>query len=330
MLERSFTQVETEALALINAAKNLSSAYDSGDEMKMVEALDNNLTVWVAIKTFALDKTHKLAQETKDNLVKLSDFVASRTLRMAQNMDEKTISTFVNNNLMIAEGLLENTSLSAAEEDAFALVNSAVHMSDAKDSDSEGDLVAALDDNMKLWVAIKTMVEKKKDMPAEVKQNIMKMADFVVASTVAMGEKLDMGKVDAMINVNLQIAEGLLAGKEMSKAEEDAFALLRAAVNLANARDNKKDEELVEALEENIALWVAIGAVMEKGKSAFACDIKENLMKLSKFAVGKSIKVGQDMDYSGIDALVNMNLQICEGLLERAGGMKTSMKPSYN
>ncbi len=311
MLQRQLTNIESDALALIKIAQQLSNSYENGNEAELVQALDDNMVLWVAIKSFALNENHTLAQQTKDNLIKLSNFVASRTLQMAHNIEKETLYTFVENNLLIADGLLENTKMSITQEDAFALVNSAIHLSQAKDSEDEKELTAALDDNLQLWVAIKTVVSKRDNMPQETKENIIKIADYVAANTLKSDEKT----IEMLIKFNLEIAEGLLAGEELNKTEEDAFALLQAAIKLANAKETENQEDLVRALEENIAIWVGIKTYMSK--SGFAKEIKDNLSKISDFVVGRSMDSGKNMNYDNIEVLVNTNLQICEGLLER-------------
>ncbi len=324
MLDTQLSKIEEDAFALINVAQKLSDAFENGNEAELVQALDDNLVLWVAIKSFALNENHKLPQQTKENLIKLSNFVAARTFKMAQDIDKKTLLTFVNNNLLIADGLLENSKMNVAQEDAFALINSAVHLSQAKDSGNEIEIAKALDDNLKLWVAIKTVLNKRDAFPEEIKSNILKIANYIIANTVRPNEGLNIGAIDSMVTFNLQIAEGLLAGVKLSKTEEDALALLQAAMNLSSAKESKSQEDLVLALEENISIWVAIKTYMNQ--SSFADDIKQNLAKLSDFSVGKSMNAGKNMDFAGVDVLVNTNLQICEGLLERiSGGMKSQV-----
>jgi flagellar biosynthesis regulator FlaF len=75
----------------------------------MVTALDNNQRLWVMIKTLMKSKTSRLPEETKNNLIKLADYVAQNTIKLGQdlnNIDNKMLDSFININRQIAEGLL--------------------------------------------------------------------------------------------------------------------------------------------------------------------------------------------------------------------------------
>ncbi len=326
MLQRKLNKIESDAFALIQVANQLSDAFESGDQSALVQALDDNLVLWVAIKTYAQNGNQKLPTQTKENLIKLSNFVAARTLKMAQNVDERTVKSFVQNNLLIADGLLENSKMNQSQEDAFALISSAIHLSQAKESGDKMEITSALDDNLQLWIAIKTVINKRNALPEEIKANINKIADYVIAATLKTEQEQNIKSIDTMITFNLQIAEGLLAGVKLNQTEEDAFSLLQAAINLATAKETQNAQDLVSALEENIAIWVGIKTNMKQ--SGFAKDIKDNLLKLSSFIVGKSMTTGKNMDYQNVDILVNTNLQICEGLLERISDSRVAQNQS--
>ena len=100
---------QQEAYYLAKCGLDLSEAGKSGDKQQMVEALDNNQRLWVLIKTLMSSKNSKMPQETKDNLIKLADYVSRNTIKLGQNldnMDQKMLSCFVNINRQISEGLL--------------------------------------------------------------------------------------------------------------------------------------------------------------------------------------------------------------------------------
>lgn len=104
--------------------------------------------------------------------------------------------------------------------------------------------------------------------------------------------------------------EGLKPG------EKDAFGLVQAAVSLDQARGNKAD--LAAALEANMQLWVGIRTLAAKSDSGLPAGIRDNLSSLAGFVADTTMKHGVEIPDDTITTLVNMNLQISEGLLEGA------------
>jgi|TARA_B100000315_G_C14340444_1_gene479332 flagellar biosynthesis regulator FlaF len=107
-------------------------------------------------------------------------------------------------------------------------------------------------------------------------------------------------------------------GGNLSLAEEQAFQLSRCAIALDQARQNraKEPEELTNALNENLQVWVAIRSFAMREDSGFSDEIKENLTKLSKFVAEKTFDSPEGISEQTMDTLINVNLQISEGLLE--------------
>jgi len=112
-------------------------------------------------------------------------------------------------------------------------------------------------------------------------------------------------------------------GGNLSLAEEHAFQLSRCAIALDQARQNreKKPAELTSALNENLQVWVAIRTLSMREDSGFSDDVKDNLIKLSKFVAEKVFDSPEGISDQTMDTLINVNLQISEGLLE---GVSTS------
>ena len=102
----------------------------------------------------------------------------------------------------------------------------------------------------------------------------------------------------------------------LSTTEEDAFALIRAATNISRARKQNDAAALTIALDENLQLWTAIQTLMEKKEHPLPAQTKENLLKLSRFVVAKTIAEGCEASDKTLDTLENMNLQIARGLME--------------
>ena len=88
---------------------DLSTARENGDARELVSALDNNMQLWVYIKTLASKQDNPLPPETKSNLIKLADYVSSKTLEIGKNVDDinqKTLDSMIMTNLQISEGLM--------------------------------------------------------------------------------------------------------------------------------------------------------------------------------------------------------------------------------
>lgn len=102
---------QQEAYFLAKCGLDLSEAYKAKDEDWFVEALDNNQRLWVMIKTLMSSEKSKMPKETKDNLIKLADYVAKNTIKLGQNLDnidQKILDSLININRQISEGLLGN------------------------------------------------------------------------------------------------------------------------------------------------------------------------------------------------------------------------------
>lgn len=98
--------------------------------------------------------------------------------------------------------------------------------------------------------------------------------------------------------------------------EQDAFGLVEAAITLDQSRGDKA--RLAAALEQNLQLWVAIRTLVSDAGSALPDAVKANLQRLSDFVADTTLKKGVEISDNTITTLVNVNLQISEGLLESA------------
>ncbi len=99
---------EIEAFGLTRAAVILDRARGNRDDKtEMAWALDQNLQLWVAIKTLVGEKDCSLPANIKENLVRLSGFVADTTFRSGVEISDDEIDTLTKINLQISEGLLQ-------------------------------------------------------------------------------------------------------------------------------------------------------------------------------------------------------------------------------
>lgn len=211
---------ETEATILMNYAMALANASLSDNENVKLAALDNNLKLWVEIETSLKSAKNLLPQDIKTSLMKLSKYVERLTLSKGVKMAKTDFDSLVNINMQISEGLLEAVKNSLAKEEAFSLLKCAVDLSSARESNNLDQLVTALDNNLKLWVYIKTLASSKDTvLPNDTKNNLVKLADYVSSKTLEMGkniENINDKTLDSMIMTNLQISEGLISNQKIA------------------------------------------------------------------------------------------------------------------
>ncbi|MDD4556901.1 MAG: flagellar biosynthesis regulator FlaF [Alphaproteobacteria bacterium] len=206
-----------EANILINHALMLSKAYETNSKEEVLYALDSYLKLWVEIETSVKNAKNLLPENLKSNIVKLSKFVERTVLSKGVTLSKEDVKTLVNVNMQVATGLLEQTDNYLAIEEAISLLQCTIKLSNAKETKNSSDLVSALDENLKLWVYIKTMAKKKDSkISTETKNNLIKLADYMSAKTIEVGQNLsnfDENTLEHMINTNLQVTEGLVSNR---------------------------------------------------------------------------------------------------------------------
>ena len=111
----------------------------------------------------------------------------------------------------------------------------------------------------------------------------------------------------------------LILGATRSLAEEDALALTQAALEISRAHESKNEKRLAAALDRNMQLWVGIRTMVAVSDNPLPMPIKDNLIRLASFVAQKTFEMQNGSSIKTIEALVNTNLQIAEGLLEKRG-----------
>ena len=160
--------------------------------------------------------------------------------------------------------------MNVAEKEANVLLEKAVALSQAKTSGNDLELITALDDNMKLWVEIETSLKNAKNLlPEDIKSNLLKLSKFVERLTLSKGLKVTSSDIDCLVNINMQICRGLLESVHNTLAREEAFSLLKCAIDLSTARENDNLIELIDALDNNMKLWVYIKTLAKKEDNIF-------------------------------------------------------------
>lgn len=206
-----------------------------------------------------------------------------------------------------------------AEDEAKILMGFAQALSKASTSKNDQIKLLTLDENLKLWVEIESSLKSAKNLlPKEIKENLMKLSKFVERLTLSKGVSMSKTDFDCLANINMQISEGLLAVVRNSLAKEEAFSLLKCAVDLSSARENNDSQELVNALDNNLQLWVYIKTLAKAKETKLPEETKSNLIKLADYVSSKTLEVGKDINNINdkvIDSMINTNLQISEGLI---------------
>lgn len=106
----------------------------------------------------------------------------------------------------------------------------------------------------------------------------------------------------------------------LSLAEEQAFQLSQAAIQLDQAR-GERDKNIgpfAAALKGNLDTWVALCTIISHADCTLSDDVKRNLRRLAQFVADKTLAGVDTISNETIDSFININLQISEGLLEGA------------
>jgi flagellar protein FlaF len=108
--------------------------------------------------------------------------------------------------------------------EAWALLEAARKLNQTKDEPIE-DFRAALRANWRLWTIFQaSMIEPDCTMPDEIRGNLLGLANFIDKTTVELLAERDAKKIDALVNINRQISEGLLEGARADAARAAASA----------------------------------------------------------------------------------------------------------
>ena len=209
--------------------------------------------------------------------------------------------------------------ITVAETEAKILLDYALALSKASASNNQNEIISVLDANMKLWVEIETALKSAKNLlPDDIKSNLLKLSKFVERLTLSKGIHMTRTDFDCLININMQISEGLLTAVKNNLAKEEAFSLLKCALDLSSAKENDDIAELITALDNNLKLWVYIKTLASSKENKLPGDTKNNLVKLADYVSSRTLEIGKDvnnMNFKAIDSMIMTNLQISEGLM---------------
>mgnify|MGYP001806385814 FL=1 len=103
------------------------------------------------------------------------------------------------------------TELSIWEQDALALSQAALQLDQARADPTE--MAAALNHNLELWIGIRSLAAAEGgSLPQNVKDNLGQLFHYVAETTLRNGTAIRSDILDGLININLQLSEGLLEG----------------------------------------------------------------------------------------------------------------------
>lgn len=116
------------------------------------------------------------------------------------------------------------TNFAQVEQDTLALLQAATLLVEADTPEKVG---VALDHNLKLWVAIKTVLANDEcPLEADVKANLRNLAQFVVSTTMeATRGEIEARRLVALSRINMNISEGLLRGEQNKMVRERAYEI---------------------------------------------------------------------------------------------------------
>ncbi|KAA0582051.1 DUF2934 domain-containing protein [Azospirillum sp. B21] len=121
ILRTNFASVEQDSIVLLQAASSLLES-DSPDPDKVNIALDQNLKLWIAIKTVLLNDDCPVEPEVKANLRNLAQYVVSTTMLATQGAIETSkLVSLARLNMNIAEGLLSGQRNRMIQERAYQI-----------------------------------------------------------------------------------------------------------------------------------------------------------------------------------------------------------------
>jgi len=115
--------------------------------------------------------------------------------------------------------------------EAWALMEAARRMRDAKTADADA-LIKAVRLNWRLWTIFQSnLVDPEAPIPKPIRENMLSLSNFVDRRSVEILARPEPQLVDALININAQIAGGLMTIPETPAAPVPAPGADRQPIN---------------------------------------------------------------------------------------------------
>ena len=96
----------------------------------------------------------------------------------------------------------------AVLEHAAQVLHAAQKLFVAKELDNDEDFYLALNYNQRIWTVIQAYATEENPLPDQIKANLISLSIFVDQQTYKALSESDPTKLDALININRQIAAG--------------------------------------------------------------------------------------------------------------------------
>ena len=118
----------------------------------------------------------------------------------------------------------QKTSMPPREVEAMAFTKAALMLEDAKQTlDDYDSYASALKFNQLLWTIIQAdVVDKENKLPSPIKANILSLSIFVDRQTIKALAETKEQHLDILININKNLAEGLMAQPDDPTVEPTA------------------------------------------------------------------------------------------------------------
>ncbi len=109
--------------------------------------------------------------------------------------------------------------------------------------------------------------------------------------------------------------------------EIEAWALMKSADRLENARRDKDDDEVRESLRINQILWTIIQTAVAGAETELPPDVRDNILRLSLIVDDKTYDCLGDLDREKLPFLIDLNRKSARGLLGMPGQDGTGKGP---
>jgi flagellar protein FlaF len=118
-----------------------------------------------------------------------------------------------------------------ARTEAWALLESARELSHTRNGPADRFL-AALRQNWRLWTIFQaSLLDPDCTMPPLIRGNLLGLANFIDKRTAELLAKPDSAGAEPLININVQIGEGLLAGARAAQQQAKQSAQPAGAIS---------------------------------------------------------------------------------------------------
>ncbi|WP_155155591.1 flagellar biosynthesis regulator FlaF [Curvivirga aplysinae] len=106
---------QAEGWALIEMARRLDAAKQSGDSSEILTQCRLNWRIWTILQSELVDPECTVPKEIRENLLSLSNFIDKRSTEVIGSPTADKLDVLININRQIGAGLMENNETSAED-----------------------------------------------------------------------------------------------------------------------------------------------------------------------------------------------------------------------